>query len=270
MLGSRADADDVLQDAYLRLEAQADAVEDPERYLFRVVANLCVDRLRAERVRRREYPGPWLPEPLVSHEPPEAAAELAESLTMGFMLLLERLSPAERVVFVLREGFDLDYPEIAALLGIGAAACRQRFARARRHLRDRAGGPLQPATHRDLLTRLATAVAEQQLDVVMSLLADDAVLISDGGGVVAAAVRPVEGAARIAQVLLHIGARRTAAGDFALEFANINGDWGMLLLQDRQVDAAVTLEARDGVIRRIYLVRNPRKLVGLTPDLANL
>ena len=268
MLGSRAEAEDVVQEAYLKVGTHPGEIAEPARYLMRTVANLCVDRLRAERVRRRAYVGPWLPEPLVSDEAPDATAELAESLAKGFMLLLERLSPAERIVFVLREGFDLDFGEIAELLDVGAAACRQRFARARRRLHDRSTEPPRPAAHRDLLERLMTAIAGQDADAVVALLGDDALLISDGGGVVAAAIRPVEGRERIARVLVHIAARLAAGGGASFRFANVNGDWGVVVLQDGAIDGAMALETRSGAIRRIFLVRNPAKLVGVRLDRA--
>jgi RNA polymerase sigma-70 factor (ECF subfamily) len=260
MLGSRADAEDVIQEAYLRAGVPATVAEEPERYLFRVVANLCIDRLRAERVRRRDYTGPWLPEPVVSDDLPGETAELAESLSLGLLLLLERLSPAERIVFVLREAFDLGFAEIAGLLGVSEDACRQRFARARRHLAGERSEPSRPAAQRELLTRLITAVAEQQVDTVVSLLADDALLVSDGGGVVSAAIRPVEGRERIARVLVHIGARAQAEGSVDMRFANINGEWGVLLARAGRVETAITVELSGDRVRRIFVVRNPSKL----------
>jgi len=260
MLGSRADAEDVVQEAYLRAGAPGTAAEDPERYLFRVVANLCIDRLRAERVRRRDYTGPWLPEPVVSDDLPGETAELAESLSLGLLLLLERLSPAERIVFVLREAFDLGFAEIAALLGVSEDACRQRFARARRHLAGERSEPARPAAQRELLTRLIAAVAEQQIDTVVGLLSDDALLVSDGGGVVTAAIRPVEGRERIARVLVHIGARARAEGPVDMRFATINGEWGILLSRAGRVETALTVELRGDRARRIFVVRNPEKL----------
>lgn len=260
MLGSRADAEDVVQEAYLRAGAPETAAEAPERYLFRVVANLCIDRLRAERVRRRDYTGPWLPEPVVSDDIPGETAELAESLSLGLLLLLERLSPAERIVFVLREAFDLGFAEIAGLLGVTEDACRQRFARARRHLAGARSEPARPAAQREFLTRLITAVAEQQVDTVVGLLAEDALLVSDGGGVVSAAIRPVEGRERIARMLVHIGARAQAEGPVEMRFANINGEWGILLARAGRVETAITIELGGDRVRRIFVVRNPEKL----------
>jgi len=264
MLGSRADAEDVVQDAYLRVRSHTGTIEDTGRYVFRIVANLCVDRLRAERVRRREYVGPWLPEPVVSAEDPGAHAELADSLSMGLMFLLERLSPAERIVFVLREAFDLGFAEIAGLLGVTEDACRQRFSRARRHLKGESGEPIRPSEHRDLLTRLMSAVAEQRVDAVVSLLSEDALLISDGGGVVSAAIRPVSGRERIATVIIHIGTRARAEGPLDTCFVNINGDWGLVLSRSGVIETAITLETRDQLVRRIFFVRNPEKLAGIT------
>lgn len=265
MLGSRADAEDVVQEAFLRTAGGSVDPDHPTRYLLRVVANLCVDRLRAERVRRQAYPGPWLPEPILSDDEPEAVNDLAESLSMGLLLLLERLSPAERIVFVLREAFDLDLHEIAAVLGISAEACRQRLSRARRHLRGEPLGRPDPRASRAVLTRLMSAVAEQRVDAVVELLAEDAVLISDGGGLVSAAIRPVSGRERIAGVMVHIAAREQEAGPLDLRFTNINGNWGLLVLRGSEVHSAITLELDGERIRRIYVVRNPEKLSRLDP-----
>jgi RNA polymerase sigma-70 factor (ECF subfamily) len=264
MLGSRADAEDVVQEAFLRTASGSVGVEHPQRYLLRVVANLCVDRLRAERVRRQAYPGPWLPEPVLSDDEPDGVSELAESLSMGFLLLLERLSPGERIVFVLREAFELDFTEIASILGISAEACRQRLSRARRHLKGQAPQQRDPEASRALLARLMSAVTEQRVDAVIELLADDAILISDGGGVASAAIRPVSGRERIARVMVHIAAREQEQGPLDLRFSNINGDWGLLIMRGETIHSAVTLELRDGRIRRIYVLRNPEKLS--TPD----
>lgn len=263
MLGSRADAEDVVQEAFLRAAGAAEGAAEPERYLFRTVANLCVDRLRAERVRRRAYHGPWLPEPLVSDDEPDDVADLAENLSIGFLLLLERLSPGERVVFVLREAFDLEFGEIADLLGISAEACRQRHSRARRHLRgERREAPSQTVQRR-LLERLMTAVAEQRVDAVVELLSDDVLLLTDGGGVVAAAIRPVEGRERIARVLVHLAARAEAEAPLTMRWANVNGAWGVLLLCDGTIHSALTVDASETAVRRIFVIRNPNKLAGV-------
>jgi len=273
MLGSRADAEDVLQEAYLRAGAAAEAATEPQRYLFRTVANLCVDRLRAEQVRRRAYHGPWLPEPLVSTDEPDDVVDLAQSLSIGFLLLLERLSPGERVVFVLREAFEFDFGEISDLLGISAEACRQRHSRARRHLqgeRDQRRERPSQAVHRALLERLMAAVAEQRIDAVVNLLSEDALLISDGGGVVSAAIRPVEGPERIARVLVHLAAKAAAEAPLAMRWVSVNGGWGVLLLRDGLIHSAFTVEAREGAVRRIYVIRNPCKLAGVGVPVPNV
>jgi len=203
-----------------------------------------------------------LPEPLVSDDEPDDVADLAETLSIGFLLLLERLSPGERVVFVLREAFDLEFGEIADVLGISAEACRQRHSRARRHLQgERREAPSQ-TVHRALLQRLMTAVAEQRVEAVVDLLTDDALLISDGGGVVSAAIRPVEGRERIARVLVHLAAKASAEAPLTMRWVNVNGGWGVLLLRDGAIHSALTVDASDGAVRRIYVIRNPNKLAG--------
>ena len=197
-------------------------VRDPQRFLMRVVTNLAIDRLRADKVRRRDYVGPWLPEPVAEDEAPLDLVELGEELSLGFMLLLDALSPAERVVFVLREGFDFSFDDIASILDLSPAACRQRHSRARRHLQ---GTPAvtQPVQEKRLLERLVEAVSAQRVEAVVELLSEDAEVLADGGGVVSAAIRPVTGVQRIAQVMLHI--RRTHAWRGRCYFCVRTGKW---------------------------------------------
>jgi RNA polymerase sigma-70 factor (ECF subfamily) len=167
------------------------------------------------------------------------------------------------VVFVLREAFEFDFGEIAEVLGISDEACRQRYSRARRHLRDEPVTVPSPAVHRALLERLMAAVSAQRVDEVVELLTDDALLVSDGGGVVSAAIRPVEGRDRIARVLVHLAAKAQAEAPLTLRWANVNGSCGVLLLREGAIHSAITVEASSGAVRRIYVIRNPNKLAGV-------
>ena len=264
LLGSMADAQDVVQEAQLRLLQQTQQPDNEQAWLFRVVTNIALDRLRAQRRQRAAYPGPWLPEPVLTEaDAPDALAGLAEELSVGLLLMLERLSPLERIVFVLREGFDLPFDDIAALSDSTAASCRQRYRRARDNLEGEPRFPSPPDAQRALLERLMLAVAEQNFDEVVALFSDDAVVYTDGGGVVSAAVRPVTEPARIAQVILHLAAKAQADGGIEYRPAWLNGAPGLLLLQKGALHSTVQIELRDDRITRVYVVRNPRKLTGL-------
>jgi RNA polymerase sigma-70 factor (ECF subfamily) len=265
LLGSVEDAEDVVQEARLRLLNLTEPPRNPDAYLVRVVTHLAIDRLRRLEVERRAYVGPWLPEPLVT-EPLEAEAATAarQELGVGFLLLLERLSVAERVTFVLREAFGLSFREIGSVLGLRPDACRQRHHRARRKLRGQRRPAAAPAEQRRLLERLVEAVSQGDPAGVAELLADDALLVTDGGGRVSAAIRPVADPARIARVLVHLGTR-SRAGSWRLGYRGLNGGVGLVLKTAPAMPyAAVQLEVAEGRISRIYVVRRPDKLTRLS------
>ncbi|HEU5398071.1 MAG TPA: RNA polymerase sigma-70 factor [Gammaproteobacteria bacterium] len=266
MLGSRADAEDVLQDAYLRWqEARRDEIKSPEAWLVTVVTRLSIDRLRDAKKEREAYTGPWLPEPLVAEEPassesPERAVELAGDVSMAFLMVLERLAPEERAVFLLREVFDMDYPEVARMLGKSEAACRQLLHRAKERVRE--GKPrfqVNPAAHRRLLERFVAATGSGKREDMLALFAKDVRFSGDGGGKVPSALRVLEGAERV--VRFYTAIRRFASvRSFTYRHAEINGEPGLLRFLDGELDAAITL-VTDGVhILEIYTVRNPDKL----------
>lgn len=268
MLGSVDDAEDVVQDAQLRLLGLERAPDDPDAYLFRVVSNLAVDRLRHLKVQRRSYLGPWLPEPVVT-EPAAGAIALVEDLGIGLLLLLERLTPAERIAFVLREAFDLGFDEMADVLAVRADACRQRYHRARRKLAGERRPVAAPAAEqRHLLEQLVDAVTSGNTERVAALLTDDALLVSDGGGKVSAAVRPVASPARIAQVVVHLASREPLER-FSMDYRPLNGGVGLVIGVDGPprpgVPAYATfqLEVSRGRISRLYVMRNPDKLTRL-------
>ena len=261
LLGSVADAEDVVQDARLRLHQQSPPPDTPDAWLFRTVTNLAIDRLRRARVERRDYVGPWLPEPVVDAAA-DGATEVAEQLTLGFLLMLERLSASERAVFVLREGFDLSFDEIGEMLDVKPATARQRLRRARQNLAGEARFPCVPDEQRRLLDELLDAVAARDFGRVAALFSDDAVVYTDGGGVVSAALIPLTGPERIAQVTLHLAERSGMAGDPRAEVRNVtvNGAAGIAILIDGALETLVTVDTEGGLITRAYAMRNPNKL----------
>jgi RNA polymerase sigma-70 factor (ECF subfamily) len=238
-------------------------VESPAGFLVRMVTRLCIDTLGAARNRLTDYVGPWLPEPLVERgageSSPAALSEQADDLSVAFLLLLERLSPVERAVFLLREPFDFSYREIAEIVGKKEAACRQIERRARRRL-EAAGrpAPADPAEHDRLLTSFLRATRDGDVEGMVSLLAQDAILYADGGGKAHAAGIPVAGADRIAK--FWIGVARKAVGVAEIHPALVNGRLGALAYLDGRLVSVVSLHVADGRIQRLYIVVNPDKL----------
>ena len=263
MLGSVADAEDVVAEARYRLLKANAAPDNESAYLLRVVTNLALDRLRDRRRVQDAYAGPWLPEPLPTEFASDADAadlmELAEELSVGLLLMLERLSPAERVVFVLRQGFDYSFAEIAVLVDSTADACRQRYRRAKAHL---AGEPryTTPAPEQQaLLDGLLMAVAQRDTDALVAMFSQDSVVITDGGGVVSAAIRPITGRQRIAQVILHLTAKETAKG-LQMVPVQLNGGAAILVHDNGAPHSCFQVEGTHGVVERLYIMRNPEKM----------
>jgi RNA polymerase sigma-70 factor (ECF subfamily) len=261
MLGSASEAEDVIQDAWLRArqDEQAD-VRSPRAYLTTIVTRLCIDRLRSAERTRMEYPGPWLPEPLV--QPNQESAELASSLTTAFLVLLEQLGPIERAVFLLREVFELDFAEIARSIGKSEANTRQILARARGRLREsRPRFTVSRRESQEIVLRFRRACTTGNLDELLAVLHADAELVADGGGKAAAATHPVRGADRIAKFVLgYAGKLQWSESDFQL--VTINGTPGLLMRHPIAGDGTYSFEIVDGRIRAIYVVRNPDKLRG--------
>ncbi len=262
MLGSRAEAEDIVQDAYLRWHAADRArIEHPRRYLGTVVTRLCLDRMKSAQARRETYVGPWLPEPLVDEAlDGEAAGELAHDVSVALMLLLERLSPLERASFLLHDVFGLDFAAVARALGRNEAACRQLAARARSHIE--AGRPRFAASREEgqrLAAAFAQAAASGDTQALTRMLASDAVLYSDGGGKRAAALQPIRGADKIVRLIAGL-ARKSKLPDAAVRGAIVNGLPGLVLREpDGSLDT-LAFEHRAGRIVAIYLTRNPEKL----------
>lgn len=268
MLGSVADAEDIVQDAWLRWhEVRGTAVDEVGAYLTRIVTHLCLDRLKSARARREHYVGQWLPEPLLedldAYQPgPDVAHELAHDLSFALLRTLDSLSPLERAAFLLHDVFDVDFTSIAATLARDPAACRQLATRARQHVR--AARPRFPTRIEDcqrLASAFVAAIAAGDLDGLTRVLADDAEFYSDGGGKVAAVLRPLHGGARVAKAMLGFAANYPP-GELRAEFLNVNGLPGVLIRdRSRQVVQTIAFEIDpQSRIKAIYVQRDPDKL----------
>ena len=268
MLGSVAEAEDIVQETYLRWQKQdAATIDSPKAWLIATATRLCIDQLRSARQRREHYVGVWLPEPLLQGAAPAASehAALADSLSMAFMLMLETLSPVERAVFLLREAFDYDYAEIASIVQKSEAACRQIVSRARARMAERPAPAAPPRAQAErLMQQFLAATRTGELPALLALLTDDVVLYSDGGGRVRAAVRPVQSADRVGRFFL--GVRRFAADETRVELACINGGVGALVYAGDRLDRVVSIELEGERIKTIFIVRNPDKLRHVAPS----
>jgi RNA polymerase sigma-70 factor, ECF subfamily len=263
MLGSVMDAEDVVQEAFLRWQrAPRTEVRSPKAYLSAVVTRLCIDQLRSARARREEYVGPWLPEPLPT-EPDTAAID--ESLSMAFLVLLESLNPTERAVFLLREVFDYDYEEISRLVGKSEANCRQIARRARDSVAARRPRfESSPEQEERLVGSFLEASLGGDMEGLVSLLSEDVTLWSDGGGKTRAALNPIHGADRVSRFLF--GILRQAPPGLAVRRARVNGRPGLIgYFADGRPQSVTTLEVAEGRIRAIRIVVNPEKLGAVPP-----
>lgn len=269
MLGSMAEAEDAVQDAYLRWHA-ADraAVEQPRAFLGRTVTRLCLDTLKSARVQREEYIGPWLPEPLLDDAAlaADSASDYADDLSVALLLTLERLSPLERAAFLMHDVFELDYPEVARALRRSEEACRQLASRARSQIRKERPR-FRPSAEEclRLTTAFATAVGSGNVEALTRLLTEDAVFYSDGGGKVPAAQKPIFGPLRIARFLTGLLRKpmimkRMMPGKTSMRMAQVNGMPGLLLSMDGRIVQTYALDLRDGLIAGVYVTRNPDKL----------
>jgi len=259
MLGSASEAEDVVQDVWLRARQDEHAdVRSARAYLTTIVTRLSIDRLRSAERTRLQYPGPWLPEPLA--EPNQESVELASSLTTAFLVLLEQLTPTERAVFLLREVFELDFDEIARSIGKSQANTRQILTRARGRLRD--ARPRFTTSRREseaIVRQFRHACATGKVEELMAVLHADATLVSDGGGKATAATRPVLGADRIAKFMLGYAAKLHWS-ESHFELVTVNGTPGLLLRHPIAGDGTYSFDIVGGRIRTIYVMRNPDKL----------
>ena len=260
LLGSAADAEDVLQETWLRwADVDLDTVHDRRAYLVRIATRQSLNRLRTMRRRKETYVGPWLPEPL--HTAPDVAedVELAESVSLALLLVLETLSPTERAVFVLREAFDVSYDEIAAAVDKSPAAVRQIAHRARQHVGARRPRAVaSPGETRAALASFQRAVETGDLHGLLAVLAPEVVLIADGGGVKQAALRPVIGAEKVVRLML--GGLGKIAGTFSAAPTMVNGNPALIVRLDGELDGVIAIRVEEARITGLYYVRNPAKL----------
>jgi RNA polymerase sigma-70 factor (ECF subfamily) len=265
MLGSRAEADDMVQEAWLRWEraAQAD-IRAPEAWLVTATTRLCIDRLRQLRAERLTYVGPWLPEPLAIETAPPAdrSTELASDLSVAFLAVLERLAPEERAAFLLHEMFESGYDEIAQILGKSEPACRQLVSRARRRVReDKPRVHVNPEARANLLRQLAQAIETQDSGVLLAVLSKDTTWTSDGGGKTKAAKKVVSGAEHVARFALGVFRRNLARVTFVP--VNVNDEAGLAALFDGRLLSIITIRTDGKKILGVYSILNPDKIGGL-------
>ncbi|MEU1722612.1 RNA polymerase sigma-70 factor [Nonomuraea sp. NPDC005692] len=266
MLGSATDAEDVLQETWLRwMKIDLAQVHDRRAYLVRIATRRSLDRLRTMKRRKELYVGPWLPEPLLTAPDVAEDVELAESVSMALMLVLETLSPTERAVFVLREVFDVGYDEIAAAVGKTPATVRQIAHRARRHVdARRPREAVSPSQSRAVLASFQRAVETRDLQGLLDVLAPEVVLISDGGGVKQAAPQPIIGAGKVARMIVSgLGKAQVALTG---ELTVVNGNPALLLCVDGEIDGVIATRVEDTRITGLYYVRNPHKLTRIGPE----
>jgi RNA polymerase sigma-70 factor (ECF subfamily) len=271
MLGTVADAEDMVQETFLRWQQTTEAtVKSAKTYLSTIITRLCIDHLRSARVQREHYVGPWLPEPLMTQQTDDPAnqVELADSLSMAFLVVLERLSPIERAVFLLREVFDYDYDEIAQMVGKSSANCRQILRRSRQHIRDqRPRFQVDCQQQEQITAKFLEATNQGNLQDLMSLLAKDVTYWSDSGGKVAAALKPLQGEMKVARFLLALQSKRLATAVFHL--IEVNGQPGIMVIMNDCLQSVTTLDIVDGSIQSIYTMRNPEKLQRFSEILAD-
>ncbi|MES2973659.1 MAG: RNA polymerase sigma-70 factor [Pseudomonadota bacterium] len=262
MLGSAGEAEEVVQDVWLRWDAaNDDDIASAEAWLVSTTTRLSIDHLRAAKVRREHYTGYWLPEPLLADGPatPEDILERADDISVAFLMLLERLAPDARAAYLMREVFDADYSEVARVTGKSEAACRQMVHRARAQLTEgRPRRKVPPQDHYRLMRAFADAMDSGDLAAMASMMDEDATLIGDGGGIVPSFGKPLEGARRIAQ-LFYASHRRFGKG-VRVELAVFNGQWGLLRFIGGELESAQSYETDGERIVRIHVQRNPEKL----------
>ena len=267
MTGNSADAEDIVQESFIRWQqTPADAIDSPQAFLVTIVSRLCINHLQSARVRREEYVGCWLPEPLVTTG--DSALEdlrLDESISMAFLLLLERLSPIERAVFLLSEVFDYSHAEAARIVGKSEANCRQILKRAHEHVATaRPRFRSSPEQHEALLQSFVAAATNGDMDGLLNLLSDDVVFYSDGGGRAAAVPEPVYGRPNVVRLLLGARARFQRPG-LVRRVEQVNALPGLINYVDGRASSVVTVDVAGDRIRTIYFVSNPEKLGRIPP-----
>lgn len=264
MLGSVADAEDMLQETFIRWQNASSAeIQSSRSFLVTILSRLCIQHLESARVRREEYIGPWLPEPVFTGQlaDPSASPSMLESLSMAFLLLLEKLTPAERAAFLLHEVFEYDHAEVAQILGKTEANCRQLLRRARRHIADRRPRfDPSPAQHKKLLDGFLAASTSGELEQLVALLAADVAIYTDGGGKANAALHPIEGRDRVARFILGAIGRFVPA-NVVTRCELINGQPAILFFPPGgEAGCVIAFDVVEDLIQKIYVVSNPEKL----------
>jgi RNA polymerase sigma-70 factor (TIGR02957 family) len=261
MLGSAADAEDVVQETWLRwADVATEEVRDPRAYLVRIVTRQSLNRLRTLQRQRETYVGTWLPEPLVTAADVADDVELADSVSFAMLVVLETLSPLERAVFVLREVFGFSHDEIAAATERSPEAVRQLASRARKHVEARRPRGEVPENAQEIVAEFFLAASTGQVEPLLGLLAPDVVLHTDGGGIKKAALRPIRGATKVARFLAAVA---PTGVEVTIDWGTVNGAPALFLYLDGELDAVGTVVAEAGLVTEIYLVRNPEKLTGV-------
>jgi RNA polymerase sigma-70 factor (ECF subfamily) len=266
MLGSAMDAEDMVQETYLRYQSTPkDDIRSLKAYLTTILTRLCLDQLQLASRKREQYVGPWLPEPILTTETaetgnPEKRVDMQESISLAFLVLLEQLQPFERAVFLLREVFGFDFAEIATMLDKSEAACRRSFSRARLHLRaHRPRFPASPQLHRQLLSGYFQAVETGEMTPLMNLLSENVTLWTDGGGKTkTAALRPIRGRDAVARMSL--GTKRFWPENYRVELGEVNGQAALIIRAGGRVFSVLTIEVEEGHIQTIRVIANPEKL----------
>jgi RNA polymerase sigma-70 factor, ECF subfamily len=270
MLGTVTDAEDMVQETFLRWQQTArEKVRSTKTYLTSIVTRLCIDHLRSARVRREQYVGTWLPEPILTKQSdnPTDLMELADSLSIAFLTVLERLSPIERAVFLLRDVFEYDYDEIGQMVGKSPTNCRQILRRAKQHLcAERPRFPVSHQQQEQITTKFLDASTKGDLQGLLALLAKDVTFWSDGGGKVVAALKPLQGAMKVARFLLAVQRQWLSTARF--ELTQINGQPGIITRIGGEINSAIAFEVVDGYIQSIYSMRNPDKLKQISTEIS--
>ncbi|WP_293153951.1 MULTISPECIES: RNA polymerase sigma-70 factor [unclassified Microcoleus] len=272
MLGTVTDAEDMVQETFLRWQQTArETVRSAKTYLATITTRLCIDHLRSARVQREQYVGTWLPEPMLTPQSENSTdlMELADSLSIAFLTVLERLSPIERAVFLLRDVFDYDYDEIGHMVGKSSTNCRQILRRAKQHLADeRPRFPVSRSQQEQITSQFLDASTKGDLQDLLLLFAKDVTFLSDGGGQVIAAIKPIHGSVKVARMLLAIRRKWLANAHVVSRLVEINGQPGIIQYLDDHIHSAITLEIVDGCIQSIYSVRNPEKLERICQEIS--
>ena len=271
ILGSVADAEDAVQETWLRwAAANREEVRDPRAYLLTAATRQALNRVRQQQNRREDYIGPWLPEPVATDRGPAESVELADSVSMAMLVVLESLSPLERAAFVLHDVFGLSFAEVATTLDRSEASVRQLANRARGHVHSRRPEVVDRQRHEAVLGQFATTLMSGDMEAFMALLAPDVVLVSDGGGVKRAALRPIHGPDKVVRWLLGVLNRPDYEGETRVEMTRLNDETAVLLYAAGELDTVAYFTVEDRGITAIYFIRNPYKLTHITGEAATL